>query len=109
MATSGHFLWTPTSLGSQGRKHAKKLKRRIDTDHSLLYAGETLSAQHVPCVLPERFVKSVLCLGYHHASQHKSHLPLNCTFTGFMLTLARGPLCLARSSACRWQKSLGSL
>lgn len=81
----------------------------IDADNSLLHAGETLSAQNVPCVLPEWSVESVLCLDYHHASRHKTHLPLNCTFTGFMLTLARGPLCLARSSACRWQKSLGSL
>lgn len=51
--------------------------------------------------LPERSTESALCLGYHHVSRHKSHLPLNCTFIGFMLTLALGPLCLAHSSACK--------
>lgn len=69
--------------------------------------GESMPRSHgqgwidVPCKSshPERSAESVLCLGYHHVSRHKSHLPLNCTFAGFMLTLALGPLCLALSTA----------
>lgn len=89
------------------RQRGKQQALPVNSNSSVITREKACQESHgqgwidVPCKSshPERSAGSVLCLGYHHVSRHKSHLPLNCTFAGFMLTLALGPLCLALSMA----------
>lgn len=91
------------------RQHGKQQALPVNSNSPGITREKACQESHgqgwidVPCKSshPERSAESVLCLGYHHVSRHKSHLPLNCTFAGFMLTLALGPLCLALNTACK--------